>query len=110
MTKKKKKYVNDDQPFLEASVPHLYFAYCVLLLAWHHIEGGFQLSPVSAAPILYISTLLIASKQSGSKVSILLLEKIWLLDLLQVTKFSEYKVFLYFIVYIVFHVPSKRLF
>ena len=102
--------MNDDQPFLEASVPHLYFAYCVLLLAWHHIEGGFQLSPVSAAPILYISTLLIASKQSGSKVSILLLEKIWLLDLLQVTKFSEYKVFLYFIVYIVFHVPSKRLF
>lgn len=102
--------MNDDQPFLEASVPHLYFAYCVLLLAWHHIEGGFQLSPVSAAPILYISTLLIASKQSGSKVSILLLEKIWLLDLLQVTKFSEYKVFLYFIVYIVFHVPSRRLF
>ena len=102
--------MNDDQPFLEASVPHLYFAYCVLLLAWHHIEGGFQLSPVSAAPILYISTLSIASKQSGSKVSILLLEKIWLLDLLQVTKFSEYKVFLYFIVYIVFHVPSKRLF
>lgn len=102
--------MNDNQPFLEASVPHLYFAYCVLLLAWHHIEGGFQLSPVSAAPILYISTLLIASKQSGSKVSILLLEKIWLLDLLQVTKFSEYKVFLYFIVYIVFHVPSKRLF
>lgn len=74
--------MNDDQPFLglsflEASVPHLYFAYCVLLLAWHHIEGGFQLSPVSAAPILFISTLLIASKQSGSKVNILLLEKIW---------------------------------
>ena len=74
--------MNDDQPFLGLSflvpfVQHFYFAYYVLPLAWHHIEGGFQLSPVSAAPILSISTLLIASKQSGSKVNILLLEKIW---------------------------------
>lgn len=73
---------NLDRPLWQlpmAFVHDLYFVYCVFSVAWHHTEDGFQLFPVSAAPILSIFTLLIASKQCGSKVSVLLQEKIsWL--------------------------------